>query len=87
MPPAPTRPPLDNPWVSPVIFYGTSEKLAAETSLISEDMITTAANQHLAIIQSLRDGNVQQIKSVIKIHLDDSKERLILKIDKNGGII
>ncbi|ALS23727.1 MULTISPECIES: GntR family transcriptional regulator [Paenibacillus] len=61
--------------------------LAAETSLISEDMITTAANQHLAIIQSLRDGNVQQIKSVIKIHLDDSKERLILKIDKNGGII
>lgn len=61
--------------------------LAAETSLISEDMITTAANQHLAIVQSIRNGDVRHIKSVIKLHLDDSKERLINKIEKNGGII
>ncbi|WP_299091995.1 GntR family transcriptional regulator [uncultured Metabacillus sp.] len=61
--------------------------LAVESSLISKEMITSAIHQHIAIIEALKEGNVSDIKAVIKNHLDDSKDKLVNKIQKNGGII
>jgi DNA-binding GntR family transcriptional regulator len=61
--------------------------LAVESSLISKEMITSAIHQHIAIIEALKAGNISDIKSVIKNHLDDSKDSLVTKIQNNGGII
>ncbi len=61
--------------------------LAAKSSLISKDMVELALQQHYAIIEAVREGNSQHIREVIKSHLDDSKERLLQKIQSNGGCI
>lgn len=61
--------------------------LAGKNALISKEMITTASKQHFAILTALKSGNIVDIKSAIKLHLDDSTERLLDKIKKNGGII
>lgn len=61
--------------------------LAVKSSLITKEMVASAINQHLAIIEALHTGDVHHIKAVIKKHLDDSKEVLLNKITSNGGSI
>lgn len=61
--------------------------LAASSSLISKDMIISAINQHLEIIDVLKSGDAIQMKAAIKKHLDDSKDVLVKKIELNGGFI
>jgi DNA-binding GntR family transcriptional regulator len=43
--------------------------------------------QHYAIVESLKQRNFSEAKSAIKLHLDDSKERLIIRMQDNGGQI
>lgn len=61
--------------------------LTEENSLISKEMITTAIQQHSIILLALKNGNIDELKALIKLHLDDSKDRLLDKINKNGGIV
>ncbi|UOF92375.1 GntR family transcriptional regulator [Fodinisporobacter ferrooxydans] len=61
--------------------------LAMESSLISKDMVLTAIEQHSSIVDALKEGEITRLKYLIKVHLDDSKEKLIDKIQKNGGTI
>jgi DNA-binding GntR family transcriptional regulator len=61
--------------------------LSAEYSLFTEEMVSTAMKQHCAIVESLKQRNLTELKSAIKLHLDDSKERLIKRMRDNGGQI
>lgn len=61
--------------------------LALKTSLISKDMITIAAQHHMSIVNNLKEGNLDELKILIRLHLEDSKIRLLDKIEKNGGVI
>lgn len=61
--------------------------LAANSSLISKEMITSAIKQHLEIIDVLKSGDAYRMKAAIKKHLDDSKDVLVKKIELNGGFI
>ncbi|MFC0215324.1 GntR family transcriptional regulator [Paenibacillus chartarius] len=61
--------------------------LAAQASLITKEMVTTALEQHTAILHAVKEGSMYDIKTMIKLHLDDSKMRLLEKIHANGGAI
>ncbi|XEQ94754.1 HTH-type transcriptional repressor GlaR [Sporomusa carbonis] len=59
--------------------------LAAENDLFTKEMVTSALDQHYAIIKALKDKNFDNLKTAIKLHLEDSKERLIRQLHANGG--
>ncbi|NOU93126.1 GntR family transcriptional regulator [Paenibacillus sp. LMG 31456] len=61
--------------------------VAMKSSLISKEMVVTAQDQHYSIINSLKGGDIGDIKKVIQLHMEDSKERLLNKLKTNGGII
>lgn len=61
--------------------------VAIKSSLITKEMVVTAQEQHSAIINALKGGDINDIKTVIRLHMDDSKERLLMKINANGGIL
>jgi DNA-binding GntR family transcriptional regulator len=58
-----------------------------KSSLITKEMVVTAQEQHSAIIDALKHGDVNDIKKVVQLHMEDSKERLLNKIKSNGGIL
>jgi len=59
--------------------------LAAENSLFTKEMVCSAISQHRQIVAALRSGDYDQISHFIKLHLDDSKQRLIRRILESGG--
>ncbi|SDE89431.1 GntR family transcriptional regulator [Sporomusa acidovorans] len=59
--------------------------LAAENALFTKEMVTRAVEQHYTILTALREKNFETLKAAIKLHLDDSKERLIRQLQANGG--
>jgi len=65
--------------------------LAAERSLFTKEMVKSALDQHYAIVHEMKRAMQQQdfadLKAAIKLHLDDSKERLIRRLEANGGKI
>jgi DNA-binding GntR family transcriptional regulator len=65
--------------------------LAAERSLFNKDMVKSALHQHYAIVKNmkraLKKGEFADLKAAIKLHLDDSKDRLIKRLRANGGKI
>jgi DNA-binding GntR family transcriptional regulator len=61
--------------------------VAMKSSLITKEMVVTAQEQHYAIIDSLKAGDASDIKKVVHLHMEDSKERLLHKIKSNGGIL
>jgi DNA-binding GntR family transcriptional regulator len=65
--------------------------LAAERALFTKDMVKSALRQHYAIVnnmkRALKLGDFAELKASIKLHLDDSKERLIKRLQANGGQI
>lgn len=58
-----------------------------KSSLTSLDMIMDAQEQHMKIIDAIRNGNTEDIRNVIKMHMDDSKIRLLQKIKESGEMI
>ncbi|TDF98708.1 GntR family transcriptional regulator [Paenibacillus piri] len=61
--------------------------VAMKSSLITKEMVVTAQEQHHSIVDALKDGDAGDMKRVIQLHMEDSKERLLNKIKHNGGII
>jgi DNA-binding GntR family transcriptional regulator len=59
--------------------------LAAENDLFTKEMVTSAVEQHYTILNALCKKDFETLKSAIKSHLDDSKERLIRQLQANGG--
>jgi len=61
--------------------------LAAEHSLFTTDMVISAINQHYSIVKALQDGDFDKLRAAIALHLDDSRERLIKRLQASGGQI
>jgi DNA-binding GntR family transcriptional regulator len=59
--------------------------LAAENSLFTPEMVTSAIDQHKEILRALKSRNFEDLKAAIKLHLNDSKERLIDRLITGGG--
>lgn len=59
--------------------------LAAQNDLFTKDMVTTAIEQHHAVISALKERNWVSLRAAIKAHLYDSKERLIKQLETNNG--
>lgn len=61
--------------------------ITMKSSIVSDEMVGAAQTQHRQILDALRDGQTDDLKRVIRLHLDDSKERLLKVIQENGGVI
>ncbi|MDR3588792.1 MAG: GntR family transcriptional regulator [Negativicutes bacterium] len=61
--------------------------LAVEHSLITTDMVVSAIDQHYSIVKALKRDDFAAVKESIRLHLDDSKDRLVARIKANGGQI
>ncbi len=59
--------------------------LAIEKALFTKEMVTSALNQHYCIINALKCRDFDQVRASIKLHLEDSRERLIKRLKENGG--
>lgn len=51
--------------------------LAAENDLFTKDMVSSALEQHCEVINSLKERNWVKLRTALKAHLYDAKERLI----------
>ncbi|WP_165452332.1 GntR family transcriptional regulator [Paenibacillus thalictri] len=58
-----------------------------KSSIVSNEMVEVAQKQHREIVESIRRGETQDIKRVIHLHLEDSKERLLKAIEQNSGVV
>ncbi|MDF2964542.1 MAG: GntR family transcriptional regulator [Paenibacillus sp.] len=61
--------------------------ITLKSSIVSGEMVRVAQEQHRHIVNVIRGGQIDDIKQVIRLHLEDSKERLLKVIRENGGII
>lgn len=61
--------------------------IASHASLISREMIQTAHEQHRSIVSALRSPEHSDIKEILRLHLLDSRERLVKNIRQSGGEI
>lgn len=61
--------------------------LAAENSLFTREMVTSAIEQHYQIIGALKKRDFPGVKAAVKEHLDDAKARLIERLLASGGQI
>lgn len=65
--------------------------LAVEHSLFTKEMVKSALDQHWSIVKCLKrgmtQGNFVSLKSAVKLHLEDAKDRLIKRLQANGGRI
>ncbi|MDF2725782.1 MAG: GntR family transcriptional regulator [Paenibacillus sp.] len=61
--------------------------LAAKNALISREMVESALDQHLAIVEAIRHRRYEALRQAISVHLEDSKLRLLEKIRRGGGAI
>jgi DNA-binding GntR family transcriptional regulator len=65
--------------------------LGVEHSLFTKEMVKSALDQHWSAVkclkQGLKKGDFADLKSAIRLHLEDSKERLIKRLQANGGQI
>jgi DNA-binding GntR family transcriptional regulator len=61
--------------------------VATKLSLISKEMVESALEQHYTIIDAVKSGKPRVMRDVIRLHLEDSKNRLLEKIKNNGGSI
>ena len=61
--------------------------LSVEYSLFTGDMVSSAMKQHYAIVEHLKQRDFSEVKSAIRLHLEDSWERLIKRIQDHGGQI
>ncbi len=61
--------------------------LAVKNALISPEMVESALEQHLAIVEAIRHHRYEALRQAIRVHLEDSKLRLLDKIQRGGGAI
>lgn len=61
--------------------------LAAEQSLFTKEMVQSAINQHREIVLALEKRNFAKVADCIRLHLEDSKERLLQRLEVCGGQI
>lgn len=61
--------------------------IMTKSSIVSSEMVKVAQAQHQTIVDAVKSGNVDDIRSVIRLHLDDSEQRLLKAIHENGGTI
>ena len=61
--------------------------IAAHASLISREMIQMAHEQHRTIVAALRSSTPSKVKEIVRLHLLDSRERLVANIRHSGGEI
>jgi DNA-binding GntR family transcriptional regulator len=61
--------------------------LAVEQSLFTKEMVTSAIVQHQSVVAALRAGDFEAARAFIREHLDDSRERLIRRLNECGGQI
>lgn len=61
--------------------------LAVEHSLFTKEMVTSAIKQHQSIVEALTCGDFAKVRDSIRLHLKDSEDRLIQRLQANGGQI
>lgn len=61
--------------------------LGVEHSLFTKEMVTSAIDQHYSIVAALKKPDFDEVKTSIRLHLDDSRERLIKRLRAHGGQI
>jgi DNA-binding GntR family transcriptional regulator len=61
--------------------------LASENSLFTGEMVTSAIEQHYAVVDSLKTKDYAAVRRAVKAHLDDAKEKLIARLLASGGQI
>jgi DNA-binding GntR family transcriptional regulator len=61
--------------------------ITLKSSIVSSEMVQVAQDQHRHIVKVIKEGHIEDIKQVIRLHMIDSKERLLKVIQENGGII
>ena len=61
--------------------------ITMKSSIVSADMVRAAQVQHEEIIHAMKGGTVEEIRHVIRLHLEDSQKRLLKVISDHGGTI
>lgn len=61
--------------------------ITMKSSIVSSEMVKAAQVQHEEIIHAMKSGNIEDIRKVIRLHLEDSRERLLKVISDHGGMI
>ncbi|WP_159881919.1 FCD domain-containing protein [Paenibacillus puerhi] len=61
--------------------------ITMKSTIVSEETVAAAQAQHRQIVDALKGGRTSEMKRVIRLHLEDSKERLLKTIYDNGGSI
>lgn len=61
--------------------------LAVEQSLFTKEMVVSAIAQHQSIVSAMQRGDFAGARASIRAHLDDSRERLVRRLNKSGGQI
>lgn len=61
--------------------------ITLKTSIVTNEMAKAALNQHHKIVDAIVGGQMNDMKQVIQLHLEDSKDRLLKVIRENGGSI
>ena len=61
--------------------------LAVERALITKEMVSSAIDQHYSIVTAIKHRNIAAAKKAINLHLKDSTDRLLERLNANGGQI
>ncbi|MFE5320516.1 GntR family transcriptional regulator [Paenibacillus sp. NPDC056579] len=61
--------------------------ITMKSSIVTPDMARAAQAQHEEIIDAMKNGTIEEIRKVIRLHLEDSQNRLLKVINDHGGTI
>ncbi|WP_282936378.1 GntR family transcriptional regulator [Paenibacillus sp. RC67] len=61
--------------------------ITMKSSIVSSEMVRAAQLQHEEIIHAMKSGTTEEIRKVIRLHLEDSQQRLLKVISDHGGMI
>ncbi|UUZ78826.1 FCD domain-containing protein [Paenibacillus sp. P26] len=61
--------------------------ITMKPSIVTLEMVKAAQVQHREIIDAMKSGKIEKIRNIIRLHLEDSRERLMKVITDNGGVI
>lgn len=61
--------------------------LAVERALITKEMVSSAIEQHYAIVTAIKNRDIDGAKKAVNLHLKDSTDRLLERLNANGGQI
>lgn len=61
--------------------------LASENSLFTQEMVSSAIDQHFAIVDALKIKDFEAVRRAVKDHLNDAKIKLLDRLMANNGQI